>query len=288
MQKETILAKIRVRMKFNEKTTGWFEEIKRPNLWFAEDYGMNYLSEFGGTWNRILVATVEPEIQGYFRELGLSENKLPHVRVFESYPGSWIMEAAITMFASMGTAYTLLKGVSELPKIADGLTELKERLKKEFTKNADEEAKKYISSRVKELELPSPPKKLLDCDFTIDARPLKSLTPAQMKSHKVHLNVAVSREALSLENLGDDLMRDIQIGVFKSMSECHQWSYADSFMGSVDILSSKQTITKELSGFKNSTSTELDLSDNSPLHIDCWVQDNHGIYLFIFYLEKNN
>lgn len=286
MQKETILAKIRVHMKFNEKTVSWFEEIKRPNLWFAEEYGMHYLSEYGGTWNKILVSTVESEVHNYFRKLGIPKDQLPHVRVFESYSGSWIIEAAITMFASVGTAYTILKGASELPKIADDLTELKERLKKEFTKNTDEKVHEYIDAKAEELALPEPPKYLIDCDFTIDARPLLSLTPALMKSHKIHLNVAISREVFTLENLGDELMRDIRIGIFKSNSQRNQWSYADSFMGSIALLSEKQTITKDITDFKDSRGSSLDLSDYSALHVDCWVQDVSGIYLFNFYLEK--
>ncbi|MCL4728628.1 MAG: hypothetical protein KJZ66_15130 [Candidatus Kuenenia stuttgartiensis] len=181
---------------------------------------------------------------------------------------------------------TRLKGVSELPKIADGLTELKDRLKSEFTRKADNEARQLIDSRVKELEIPKSPKNLIDCDFTIDARPLLSLTPSIMKSHKVHLNVAISRDGFTLENLGHDLMRDIRIGIFKSNTERNQWSYADSFMGSVNMLSSRQTITKDISEFKNSSGNALSIDDNIPLYIDCWVQDSHGIYLFNFYLEK--
>jgi hypothetical protein len=65
-----------------------------------------------------------------------------------------------------------------LPKIADGLTELKDKLKKEFSRKADREAKNYFDSKTEELSLPKPPDKLFDCDFTIDARPLISLTPS--------------------------------------------------------------------------------------------------------------
>jgi len=102
----------------------------------------------------------------------------------------------------------------------------------------------------------------------------------------VHLNVAISKDVFTLENLGDDLMRDIRIGIFKSNSQRNQWSYTDSFQGSISILSSKQTITKDISDFKDDKGNSLDLTDNSPLHIDCWVQDNYGIYLFMFFLEK--
>ncbi len=273
-------------MKFNQKTVAWFEKIKRPNMWFVEDHGMHFLSEYGAKWDRAFDESAGPIIYHYFEELGLPKDKLPHVKIYESYSGSWIMEAAVVMFASIGTAYTILKGASELPKIADGLTELKDRLKNEFTGKADNEAKQLIDSRVKELKIPKPPKKLIDCDFTIDARPLLSLTPSIMKSHKVHLNVAISRDGFTLENLGYDLMRDIRIGIFKSNTERNQWSYVDSFMGTVNMLSSKQTITKDISEFKNSSGIALSVDDNIPLYIDCWVQDSHGIYIFNFFLEK--
>jgi hypothetical protein len=91
-------------MTFNEKTFAWFEKIKRLNLWFAEDYGMSFLSEFKGAWNKILVYTVEAEVQKYFSNLGLPKDNLPHVKVCDSYRGSWVIEATITMPASIGTA----------------------------------------------------------------------------------------------------------------------------------------------------------------------------------------
>lgn len=286
MQKETVLAKIRVHVDFNQKALAWFEKIKKTNLLFAQERGMPLFSENRRTWDELLISTVEPEIQKYFTKLGMPVDQLPRFKVYESYAGTWNMEAAVIMYATIGTVFTILKGISELPKIADGLTELKQRLKKEFSKKADEEAIKYIGSSIKQYQLPSPPKQLIDCDFTIDARPLLSLTPTLMKTHKVHLNVAISKDAFTLENLGDDLMRDIRVGIFKSYSQRDHWSYTDSFQGSINILSSKQTITKDISDFKDDKGNSLDLTDNSPLHIDCWVQDNYGIYLFMFFLEK--
>lgn len=286
MEKETVLAKIRIHMHFNKKTISWFRKVKAKDIWFAKEDGMAFLSEFSGSWKEIFISTVDPEIKHYFYEIGVPKEQLPHVKVYESYSGSWIMEAAVIMFASVGTSYTILKGISELPKIADGLTELKLRLKDEFSRKANEKAKSHFKSTTKEQNLPNPPKQLIDCDFTIDARPLLSLTPSQMKSHKVHLNIAISRDAFTLENLGDDLMRNIQIGIFKSYSQRNQWSYADSYMGSIDILSPKQTITKNISDFSNRDDNRLNLLDDSPLHIDCWVQDSHGIYIFMFFLEE--
>ena len=273
-------------MAFSESALDWLGRIQNSNIWFAREGGAPFFSEFRGSWERILVNSSEAIINDYFLELGLPKEKLPRVKVYESYSGSWIMEAALIMFGSIGTAYTILKGISELPKIADGLTELKDRLKKEFSKKASEKVYDHLKSAVNRYKIPPPPsKQIIYTDFVLDARPLLSLTPSIMKSHKVHLNVAISRDAFTFENLGQDIMRDIRIGIFKSYSKKNQWSYADSYMGTIDFLSSQQTITKDIADFRNSKGVSLDLSDSSPLYIDCWVQDTHGIYLFMFYLE---
>jgi len=286
MEKETVLAKIRVTMGFSEAALDWLEKIQNSHIWFTREGGIPFFSEFRGTWERILISSSETIIHDYFLELGLPKEKLPRVKVYESYSGSWIMEAALIMFGSIGTAYTILKGISELPKIADGLNELKDRLKKEFSRKASEKVYEHLKSSVNQYKIPPPPsKQIIYTDFVLDARPMLSLTPSIMKSHKVHLNVAISRDVFTLENLGQDMMRDIRIGIFKSFSQKNQWSYVDSYMGTIDILSSQQTITKDIADFRNSKGESLDLSDSSPLYIDCWVQDTHGIYLFMFYLE---
>ena len=83
----------------------------------------------------------DPIINDYFLELGLPKERFLRIKVCESYSGSWIMEAALVIFASIGTPYTILKGIYELLKIANELTELKNRLKKEFSKKAPEKLK---------------------------------------------------------------------------------------------------------------------------------------------------
>lgn len=286
MEKETVLAKLRVSMGFTESTQHWLRDMeKNPNVWFAKEGGALFFSEYRGLWEKILINSSKTIIDDYFLNLGLPHNKLPHLVVYESYSGSWIMEAAIVMFASIGSAYTLLKGISELPKIADGLTELKDRLKMEFSRNASKEAFQRLNSAVNpRMELPSP-NQIIYTDFTLDARPILSLSPSIMLSHKIHINAAISRDCFTLENLGQDIMRNIQIGIFKSLSPKNQWSFGDSYMGVIDLLSSQQTLTKDNSDFRNASSQQLDLSDNVPLYIDCWIQDAHGIYLLNFFLE---
>jgi hypothetical protein len=285
MEKETVLAKIRATIEFSDKAHQWLEKLEKEDVWFAKQRGALFFSEFRRTWEGTLITSAEPIINDYFLKLGLSENRLPKLKIYESYHGSFIMEAALTMFGTVGTVYTVLKGISEIPQIADGLVELKERLKKAFSRKASEKVREHLNSSSNRYEIPAPPSNPINTDFSLDARPLLSLTPSIMKSHKVHLNVAVSRDSFTLENLGQEMIRDLRIGIFKSFTQRDFWKYAESYMGTIDILSSQQTITKDIADYRNSSGDSLDLSDSRPLHVDCWVQDAHGIYLFMFYLD---
>jgi hypothetical protein len=286
MEKETILARLHITMAFSESTTAWLDKANKLDLWFAKEQGKAFFSEFRGTWNRTLVESCEPLIHAYFRELDCPQEMLPRVKVLESYAGSWIMEAAITMAATVGTAYTILKGLSELPDMADGLNKLKNRLKEEFAILTTRKVQDHLLQLSKDKSLPQLPQHPIVTDFTIDARPLLSLTPSKMMSHKMHLSVGVSRDSFTIENLGDDTLHDVRIGLFKGHSQRNQWSYADSYMGSISILSGHQTIMKGLQDFKNNAGAPLRLDESGSFHIDCWIQDEHGIYLFMFFLAE--
>jgi hypothetical protein len=284
MEKETVLAKIRASLDFSEEARSWLDKLP-DDIWFRKEKGSAFFSEFRGTWKETLVSTAQPVIQDYFRKLGVAENELPRVKVYESYKGSWIVEAALTIAGSAGAAYYILKAVSEIPEIVKGLSDLKDLIKRRFHLNANQAAAKHLESQARGHNLHPPPREPLQTDFVIDARPLLSLTPAKMKSHKIHLNVGISRDTLSIENLSDELIKDIKIGIFESNTPKNQWTYQESYMGTVDILSPHQTIAKECSGFKNTNEESLDLSSNGPFYVDCWIQDLSGIYLFNFYLE---
>ena len=124
-------------------------------------------------------------------------------------------------------------------------------------------------------------------DFVIDARPLTALTPREMKSHKIHLSTGVSIDAFTLENLGDEIIKDLKIGLFKSKIKKNNWSFADAYVSNVGQLSSKQTLSKNISDFVDQSGNKLTIEESElPLNIDCWVQDQYGIYLFMYYLEE--
>ncbi len=283
MAKETIIAKLRGKLDFTEQAQAWIRQQR--DVWFAREGGELFFSEFRGRFSEIFANISQAEIDAYFRQFDLPPDQRPHVQVLETYRGSWIMEAALTMAGSMGTVYATIKAIAELPKLADGLEDLKKRIQKRFQREADETAAKVITSAANHPYSATPPPHLLDADLTIDARPLRSLQPDIAKAHKIHLSVAISRSGLVLENLGDGPMRDVRIGIFSSPTRRNQWSFADSFSGLISLLSPRQTISKRLEEFRDDRGRPLDLDSGSAAYADCWIQDEHGIYLFNFYLE---
>lgn len=295
MEKETVIAKVRTSFDFTEEYQAWIKEIiekshnnKNEIPWFASERGLNFLHEYHNTWDNIFVEESQKAIQEYFRSLNLPNDLMPVVKIMESYRGSWIIDAAVIMYITIGGVYKAVKSISEIPKIAEGLSELKGRISKRFERDINEKAGLILLDLSVEKSLPPPPPNIFQLnEFTIDARPLLALKPSEMKSHKIHLQVGVSRDAFTLENLGDEIIRDLRIGLFKSKIKKNNWDFADAFAGSFGILSPKQTMSKELSEFRNVSNLELTIEETElPLNIDCWVQDNFGIYLFMFYLEN--
>ena len=126
---------------------------------------------------------------------------------------------------------------------------------------------------------------MITADVTIDARPLRSLQPDVAKAHKINLSVAISRSGFVLENLGDEPMRDVRIGIFTSPTQRNQWTFAQAFSGLVSLPSGRQTVSKRIEEFCDAAGTSLDLNSADPSFVDCWIQDEHGIYLFNFYIE---
>lgn len=292
MEKETVIARLRASIDFGQEAMRWMNtslenyDNKNDNgLWFARDGGKIFLSEFSGSWRQALIEETDSTIQNYFVELGFNEEFLPKTKITEAYSGSWVMEAAVTIASSIGGTYALIKGISEIPDIAEGLTKLKDSIAKKFHHRANTKAAELLAEQAKRYHLPPPPTSILKTkDFVLDARPLLALKPGEMKAHSIHLQAAVSQDAFTLENLGNDAMRDIQIGLFVGKSKRNQWSFANAYITNVSVLSPKQTISKQISDFIHVTD-KLTIAD-LPVHVDCWVQDAFGIYLFNFYIDN--
>jgi hypothetical protein len=293
METTTVLFRLRFTIKFSDEMLAWLNNFS--DAWFSQDGGNSFLREYGGTWTNTFDRIVNQEIHDYFSQLGLPDAYMPFIQHGETFSGSWVMEAAIVMRGTMGSAYNALRGLSDLSNIAEGFTRLKSQMLQKLDMGINQEVKSTIYQAAQSLntisltdapqQLPPLPPKPVVTDLIIDARPLRSLTPAAMKSHKIHLSVAISRDVFTLENLGDEPLRDVQIGLFKTTTERSQWNYADSYMGNFPLVSSRQTIAKNLGEFRDQVRNIFDLSDGQAVYVDCWISDSLGIYIFRFFLE---
>ncbi len=293
MEKQTIILRITASIDFGQEALNWMDEIAKgrsegelSNLWFIRDHGQSFLNEFRGQFGNILTEEIDTEVQGYFRERGMQEEFLPKAEVVETYIGSLTIARIVAIGYAVGKTYEAIKGVSEIPDTVGGLTKLKNSIVNKFKRKSNAKAKEILDDQAKRQNLPEPPQNVIDVkDFVIDARPLSALKPSEMKSHSIHLNAGVSQESFTLENLGIDDLRDIQVGLFIGKDKRNQWSFADAYISSVSLLSSKQTISKSLEDFSHVTQGKLVIKV-LPAHVDCWIQDLYGIYLFNFYLDK--
>jgi len=291
MEKTTVLFRLRFTIEVSKEMLAWLNNF--PDAWFSKDGGNAFLRELGGTWTETFDGVVNQETRNYFGRLGLSDEFMPFIQRGETYVGSWVMEAAIVMRGTMGRAYTALRGISDLSNIAEGFTSLKSGMLQKLDMEVNQKVRETISntatnaiSTAAPQQIPPPPSKPVVTDLIIDARPLSSLTPALMKSHKINLSVAVSRNSFTLENLDDEPLRDVQIGLFRTATERNQWSYTDSYMGTFPLVSGHQTIAKSLGEFRDRHGNRFDLSDGQAVYVDCWVSDSHGIYIIRFFLEQ--
>ena len=291
MEATTVLFRLRYTVALTREALAWLNNFQ--GAWFSEKEGDGFLREFGGTWSRTFESVLNEEVRKYFRRLDLSDEYMPFIQRGETYSGSWVMEASVVMRGTMGKAYNALRKVSDLSGVAEGFVSLKDEIIRKLDLQTNDEVARTLTqvasnipSRPATIAPPShPPSHPALIDLVIDARPLTSLAPAAMKSHRVHLAVAISRDTFTLENLGDESLRDVRIGLFRSPIEQNKWNYGDSYMGSFPLVSGHQTIAKNLSDFRDISQREFDLSDGQPVYVDCWVSDSHGIYLFHFFLE---
>jgi hypothetical protein len=293
VEKETVIANLRAELAPTDDLRSLFSKFAADkDAWFAREEGEFFLAEFGHEWNGDFAGVAQAFYDQYFRDLGVPEGFLPRVKITDSRRGSWIIDAVLTLPAAIGTVYAVMQGIAGLPELAEKLEKTKKQVQQElaqrFSKKVRQRVEPIIShSAVAHHRPPAVvPANVVSTSFSIDARPLRGLTPDAIKAHSIHLAVAVSRSAISVENLGDVRIDNLHIGIFKSASQAHSWNFADAFSKNVPSLSAKQSLSITIHEFlSQADQAKLDLLDPSPLYVDCWLQDNNGIYLFNFYVE---
>ncbi|HEY5602792.1 MAG TPA: hypothetical protein VIM41_06760 [Gammaproteobacteria bacterium] len=115
MNKQTVIANLRAEITLSEELQSFFAQFeKQESAWFARDGSDLFLSEFGFEWNNNFAEVAQEVFDQHFMSLGVREEQLLKVKATDSCRGSWIMEAALTMFGTVGTTYTILKAIADI------------------------------------------------------------------------------------------------------------------------------------------------------------------------------
>jgi len=281
MKKKFILAKMNFSIDFSDKTKLWLCNLEKTKPEFRNEIDLDYFSSNQEEWKSIFVNSSQKLIKEFFLDLGLPIEDLPEVEFQDCFSGSFVLNVdVVTTAAALVVLFNTIKGISELPKIYDGLVDLKNRLNKSAGNKASE--KTYID--LNSIYGENPPLNPVITNVTIDARPLLAITPPNMISQKVQINVGVSRHNFTLENLGDESIRNLRIGLFKNISKNNLYDFERAYKNKIDILSAHNTINMRLSDFTDEKGNPFELPPEA-IYVLCWVEDTIGIYFFTFYLD---
>lgn len=288
MSEETVLAELRTEIRYSEETLAWIaagqtagvsSEDFGPGAWFADESA--FLGEFSFAYQRSVVEQAEPRVQRYFADLGLDDPDLVKVRITGAYRGSLVITAAIVITAALGVAYKVLKELSELPAMVDGLTRLRQEvLDPAVGESISDDVAEQLGRAAQGAAFPPPPPDPVNVSLSLDTRPLQSLRPGEAISRRIHLGVAVDDASVSIENLADDPLDNLMIGLFAGDKPRNEWSLKDAFRTSVPSLGGRQTIARSATDFLDDQGKAPNLAASR--FIDCWVQDHGGIHLFQF------
>lgn len=280
MEKNVILAKINFLMDFSDETKLWLCDLEKNNPKYRNEVDLDYFSSNKEEWKSIFVNSSQNIINEFFLDLGLSEEYLPKVEVQDCYSGSFVINADIFIITSGFTLlFNSINGFSGIPQICEGLNGLKPKWNESTRDIISEKTYQYLKNTFNQ----RPPKATVDTKITIDTRPLLALNERDMRSQRVQINVGLSQHSFKLENLGDETISYLRVGLFIGFTKEKLCEFENSYKKGINNLSAHKSININLCDFldKNGNSFEL---PQEPVDIVCWIEDGNGIYLFQFYL----
>lgn len=90
-----------------------------------------------------------------------------------------------------------------------------------------------------------------------------------------------------MSNLGKDEIAFTRIGIFINNTPQNLWVFPKSYQGNSFKLGPLENISMNISDFVNSDGVKLNLPQDMPLYIDCWLEDIKGIFLVRFLLNPD-
>jgi hypothetical protein len=199
---EVEIARIKVKMDFTNEAYSWFMKMDKENTkehFLTDKNILGFFRQYKAEWEEILIESSNPIIKDFFIEKGISKEFLPEIRIIKSESGSWIIEARIFILGGVTIIYKALKALSEIPKITDGLKELKYRIEEIFTKRVNELANEKLKRSIFEKKYSSLLFNPITADIVINVDPLTN--DAENKSNLQTENLWVKLLEISVNHL---------------------------------------------------------------------------------------
>lgn len=149
-----------------------FMEWRKNALRSAEAEGIDYSSHqllisSARELSSALCELTKPALERHFVAMGLPGEFTVDVVPIRSSFGSWIVEAAV-LIGALASGYSVVKALSQVPSILDGLEELSNRLLRLFARKANRICQEHLEPASQLLGLPTPPETLVTADLRIE------------------------------------------------------------------------------------------------------------------------
>ncbi|AXV40390.1 hypothetical protein [Methanobacterium sp. BAmetb5] len=280
MENNVILAKINFFMDLSDETKIWLCDLEKNNPCFRNEIDLDYFSFNKEKWKIIFVNSSQQIIDEFFLDLGLSKEYLPKIEVQDYYSGSFVINADIIISSGLTLLFNSIHGFSGVPQIYEGLKGLKtkwnESIRDIISKEVYQDLKNTYNQR--------PPRVTVDTKIAIDTRPLLDLNERDMRSQSAQINVGLSRHSFKLENLSEETISHLRVGLLIGFSKEKLCEFENSYQNGINNLFAHKSITINLCDFLDKNGNSFDLP-REPVYIVCWVEEGNGIYFFQFYLD---
>ena len=202
-KKEYILARLHSIIKLSRSAHSWWKQIEVHDKRTTDQREHAFFKEYKNELECVFVQSTETVVKELFREYGIMEEHLPQIRIDKSYSGSWIIVAWVVI-----GVYSAADTISKIPKIVDGLKELKRRLEKGLLVEVSKIVRKWMKSARGKKKLPGPRAKLAGVKIDLDIGPLRELVRQKAAEEKAKLEFAqldydlVHREVINIKSFG--------------------------------------------------------------------------------------
>ncbi len=281
--KETMLASINCNVKLSENAYSWLDSIPkkdRSGMWFNKHNEAEFFQRYEIELSKMFAKTIQEDLDQFFSSQNINVNNLLKVKIYKINYGSIQICSDLVFLAPLGVAYELLKLALELWENTNKTKQMLQTTGQTLEKKYNQ----FIRSKL-ELIAPNAPLGVSTSELSIKSDNISYVISSfkNMDKHEIQLQVDLSLDKINLTNLSEEDLALTRMGIFKNLNPQNEWFFPNSYQGNSVKIGTLESISIDLSHFVN-CGVELNIQQDLPVYIDCWLEDIKGIYLVKFLL----